>query len=56
MKTMPQNRATVEVVRSSYQPSKAELEEDLRFEGTFEEAARALVQPVNIRHVVKPRS
>ncbi len=50
------DRPVAEVVNSNYQPSKAELEQDLRFEGAFEEAARALVQPVNIRQVIKPRS
>ena len=39
----PKNRPIVEVVNSNYQPSKAELEQDLRFEGAFEEAASALV-------------
>ena len=49
------NRPTVEVVDYGYQPSKNELAEDLRFEGSLEQAAKALVQPVNVRRVTKPR-
>ena len=37
-----------------YQPSKAELEADLRVDATFEEAVDALAQPVRIRHVIRP--
>ena len=46
----------VEVVRPSYQPSRAELEEDMRVEATFEEAVKALAQPVKIRYVSRPRT
>ena len=46
----------VEVVHPSYQPSKAELEEDMRVDATFEEAVQALAQPVRIRYVNRPRS
>ena len=35
-----------EMVRSSYQPSKKELEADMRVNATFEEAVEALVHPV----------
>ena len=48
-------KRVVEVVRSSYQPSKEELEADARVEATFEEAVAALCQPVEIRHVTRPR-
>ena len=52
----PGERPTVELVHPSYQPSKAELEAvipppDL----TAEEAARALLRPVNIRYVRRPK-
>ena len=50
-KTKPR---TVEIVQSSYQPSKAELEEDMRVEATFEEAVDALTQPVKIDYVDRP--
>ena len=49
------DRATAEVVNYGYQPSKTELAEDLRFEGSLEKAAKALVQPVNIRRITRPR-
>ena len=45
----------VELVHPSYQPSKAELEEDVRVDATFEEAVQALAQPVRIRYVNRPR-
>lgn len=45
----------VEVVRPSYQPSRAELNEDMRVEATFEEAVQALAKPVRIRHISRPR-
>ena len=43
-----------ELVHPSYQPSKAELEEDLRVDATFEEAVQALAQPVKIRYIKRP--
>ena len=45
----------VEVVRPSYQPSRAELDEDMRVEATFEEAVEALARPVRMRYVKRPR-
>ena len=44
----------VEVVHPSYQPSKAELEEDMRIDATFEEAVQALTRPVRIRYIPRP--
>lgn len=44
----------VELVRSTYQPSKAEREEDLRVDASFEEALDALVMPVKIKRVQRP--
>ena len=46
----------VEIVRPSYQPSKKELEEDLRVDATFEEAVDALTQPVSVRYINRPRN
>ncbi len=48
------NPREIEVVRSEYQPSKAELEADARIDATFEEAVDALCQPVDIRYVDRP--
>ncbi len=49
----------VELVKSTYQPTKAEMEEEMdlsHLEGqTPEEMAKAIVQPVEIKHVPKPR-
>ena len=47
----PQPRE-VEIVHPSYQPSRAELREDLRIKGTFEDAIKALVRPVRVRKVM----
>ena len=52
--TKPQPR-TVDVVDPSYQPTRAELREDLRINATFEELAKAVVKPVKLRHVKPPR-
>ena len=49
------DRRTMEIVDYSYQPSKAEIDADLRPGGTLEQAAKALVRPVNISHIRKPR-
>ena len=46
----------VELVRSTYQPSKAELEEPITLPRmSLEEAARRLMEPVEIHHIDKPR-
>ena len=47
---------TVEVVDSTYQPSKAELEADVSIDKTPDEVAKALTQTVNVRRVKNPRS
>ena len=41
----------VEVPDPSYQPTAAELREDLRVNATFEEAVKSVVQPVKVRYV-----
>ena len=45
----------VEIARSDYQPSKAELNEDVRVNATFEEAVDAITKPVSIRYVERPK-
>ncbi len=45
----------LEVMHPSYQPSKAELEEDLRVNATFDEAVQALVRPVKLRYAKYPK-
>ena len=50
------DQPVVEIVRQSYQPSKAELEADVRLRGTFKQAIQAVLRPVRIRRVrPKPR-
>ena len=43
------------IVRPDYQPSAAELKEDVRVEATFDEAVDALTRPVSIRYVDRPK-
>ena len=52
----PSEKPAVELVRSSYQPSKAELEEENEFpEGTTpEELARAVMRSVEVKWKVRP--
>ncbi|MCY4531178.1 MAG: hypothetical protein OXC84_02415 [Gammaproteobacteria bacterium] len=45
-------RKTIDVPDPSYQPTRKELQEDLRLKGTFEDAVKALVRPVKIRKVM----
>ena len=51
------NKPVVKLAHSSYQPSKAELEEDVSIDATPEEIARAVLRPVQIIHVepTKPK-
>ena len=44
----------VEIVNPNYQPSAAELAEDVRVDATFDEAVEALAKPVTIRYVDRP--
>ena len=46
----------IEVVRPDYQPSKAEMEKDMRVSATSDEAVDALTQPVRIRYIDRPKS
>ena len=41
----------VRIVPAAYQPSKAELEEDLRVDASFDEAVDALARPMRIRGI-----
>ena len=48
-------RQVVDLVKSTYQPSKAELEEVIDLGGMEpEDVARALLQPVEVRYVSRP--
>ena len=45
----------MDVVHPSYQPSRAELRQDLRVDATFKEAIKAPVAPVAVRYVKSPK-
>ena len=47
---------TVELVRSAYQPTKAEQEEKVRANASMEEIADAVLSPVNVRWINRPRN
>lgn len=46
----------VKIVDSSYQPSKAELKEDMCVDASFDDAVTALATPVSIRYVDRPNT
>ena len=52
---MSKKPKTVELVKSSYQPTKAEIEEEFTVSATLEELTKALVQPVKVRRIDQPR-
>ena len=54
-KSNPPEPREVEVPDSSYQPSRKELRQDVRLEGTFKDAVKALVKPVKIRKAMPKR-
>lgn len=45
---------TVRIVSSTYQPSKKELEVDLRVDASFDEAVAALAKPIRVEEVSRP--
>ena len=47
-------RPEVEVVDPDYQPSAAELEEDVSLDATFADAVKALMKPVRIKYIKSP--
>ncbi len=49
-------RRRVELVDEAYQPTKRELEQDLRVPHDFAVTIQGLVQPVEIKRVRKPKS
>ncbi|MDE0002601.1 MAG: hypothetical protein OXQ29_07890 [Rhodospirillaceae bacterium] len=53
--TETQTVKEVEIVRPDYQPSRRELDKDVRVDASFEEAVEALCKPVKIRYVDRPR-
>lgn len=45
----------VELIHPTHQPNKAELEEVVRAEATFDEAVDALTRPVSIPYLDSPK-
>lgn len=54
MKRQQPEPREITLIHPSYQPCKAELEEDLRVNATFEQLTAAVVRPVKIRYA-KPQ-
>ena len=54
-KSKPSKPKTIELVKSTYQPTKAEVNEPICTDASFEEAVKATLQPVKIRWIDKPR-
>ena len=54
-KSAPKKPRTVEIVRSDYQPSKAELEADMSIDASFEELVQTTVEPVDIKTIPRPK-
>ncbi len=53
-RTRDEHPRDVKVAHPSYQPSKAELEADMRVNASFEEAVKAIARPVRMRYAEKP--
>ena len=50
-----ETKPVVKLAKSSYQPSKAELEEEVQIDASFQELTRAVVQDVKLKFVAKPK-
>jgi hypothetical protein len=46
---------TVELVKTSYQPTRAEIEEGFTINSTLEDLTKAMVNPVKVRWIDQPR-
>ncbi len=55
MPTVKPKKPTVQVRPATYQPSKAELEEDMSINSTPEELARAALQPMKVKTLGEDR-
>ena len=56
MKESPRKKPhAVEVVRSDYQPSKAELEKDMSIDASLEELIQSVAEPVGIKYIPRPK-
>ena len=50
-KNQSRRKKTVELVRSTYQPTKAEKGEEFQADASVEQMADALLRPVNVRWI-----
>lgn len=50
------NCPSVDIVHPSYQPTAAELREDLRIDATFEQLTDALAKDVKVNYVKSPKN
>lgn len=55
MKQKPKPK-TIELVNPRYQPSKADLEGDMRINASPEKVARAVMRRVNVWHIRRPKA
>ena len=55
MSQQPRGKRMVEIVPSTYSPTKAELEEEFRIDATPEQLAKSLLQPVELREKSQPK-
>ncbi len=55
-KPAPKKPRVVEIVLSDYQPSKAELEEDVSLDASFEDLMQAVMEPVAIKYIPRPKN
>ena len=46
----------IKIVRSDYQPSKAELEEDMSIDASFEELMQVVTELVETKYIPRPKS
>ena len=51
----PPKSKTVELVKSSYQPTKAEMNEEFEVNASMEDVGKALMQTIKPRWIDKPR-
>ena len=53
---MKRKAKIVEVVHPRYQPTKAEMEEDMRINASPEKIAKAVMGRVEVRHIPRPKT
>ena len=54
MKRQQPKPRKVKLVKSSYQPSKVELQEEVKLDCSFDELFQAMFQPVDVEWIERP--